>query len=80
MVSILGLTPLLGFAIRLIPLQPTEYIIGIVVMCVVPTSLGVGIALVTSAKVSYIVMVQMCGCSNCYLVHCLDAAADEGMI
>ena len=56
-VSILGLTPLLGFAIRLIPLQPVEYIIGIVVMAIVPTSMGVGIALATMAKVSW-----MCRC------------------
>lgn len=51
LVTILGITPLLGFALRLIPLQPVELIIGLVVVAVVPTSLGVGIALATMAKV-----------------------------
>lgn len=54
LVSILGITPLLGFGLRLLPLQPVELVVGLVVVAVVPTSLGVGIALAAMGKVGRI--------------------------
>jgi high-affinity Fe2+/Pb2+ permease len=50
-VSIIGLTPLLGFAMRHLPLHPRAFATGLTIFCVVPTTLGVGVSLVTSAKV-----------------------------
>jgi len=52
MLSIIGITPLLGFAVRLLPLQPAEYVAGLTIFTVVPTTLGVGVSLAQSAKVS----------------------------
>ena len=78
LVTILGITPLLGFAVRLLPLQPYEYVAGIVVLCVVPTSLGVGISMVQSAKVGYCTAL-FCTAQQlvyCYLGCCL---IDEGI-
>ena len=49
-VAILILTPLLGFVMRAIPLQPKEFSIGLVIFCLVPTTLGIGVALVRSCK------------------------------
>lgn len=49
-VAILLLTPLLGFVMRTIPLEPKEFSIGLVLFCVVPTTLGIGVALVRSCK------------------------------
>lgn len=49
-VSILLITPLVGFAIREIPLEPKEFTIGLVIFCIVPTTLGVGVALVRACK------------------------------
>lgn len=50
-VSIVGLTPLLAWAVRDLPLQPPGFSSGLVIFCIVPTTLGVGVSLVTSAKV-----------------------------
>eukprot|EP00667_Euglena_gracilis_P009121 EG_transcript_9263 len=50
MVSILVLTPCLGFATKEMPLAPPEFVIGLTIFCVVPTTLGVGVALVGGAK------------------------------
>ncbi|KAF8055941.1 MST4 [Scenedesmus sp. PABB004] len=50
LVSIVGITPLLGFAVRRLPLAPAEYVAGLTIFTVVPTTLGVGISLATSAK------------------------------
>eukprot|EP00879_Flechtneria_rotunda_P008696 GHRR01009109.1.p2 GENE.GHRR01009109.1~~GHRR01009109.1.p2 ORF type:complete len:214 (+),score=39.85 GHRR01009109.1:147-788(+) len=50
LVSIVGITPLLGFAVRLLPLTPAEYVTGLTIFTVVPTTLGVGVSLATSAK------------------------------
>lgn len=47
--SILFLTPLLGFVFVSIPLQPKEFSLGLAIFCCVPTTLGVGVALTTSA-------------------------------
>ncbi|GBF93964.1 sodium Bile acid symporter family [Raphidocelis subcapitata] len=49
-VSIVGITPLLAFAVRGLPFEPAEYTTGLALFCIVPTTLGVGISLVTSAK------------------------------
>jgi SBF-like CPA transporter family (DUF4137) len=49
--SIIGLTPVLGFALRDLPLHPEGFVIGLTIFCIVPTTLGVGVSLVTSAKV-----------------------------
>ncbi|GAX83861.1 hypothetical protein CEUSTIGMA_g11286.t1 [Chlamydomonas eustigma] len=48
--SILFLTPCLGFALRYLPLQPKELCIGLVIFCLVPTTLGVGQALVRTCQ------------------------------
>jgi sodium/bile acid cotransporter 7 len=50
-VSIVGVTPLLAFAVRGLPFAPPEYATGLALFCIVPTTLGVGVSLVTSAKV-----------------------------
>ncbi|KAK9817989.1 hypothetical protein WJX72_005394 [[Myrmecia] bisecta] len=49
-ISILGLTPNLAWAVRHIPFSPPEFATGMVLFCVVPTTLGVGVSLVTTAK------------------------------
>eukprot|EP00877_Chromochloris_zofingiensis_P005101 jgi/Chrzof1/14592/Cz09g08200.t1 len=49
-VSTVGITPLLGFAVRLLPFTPPEFTVGFTIFCIVPTTLGVGVSLVTSAK------------------------------
>lgn len=46
---ILGLTPLLGFVMVRLPLQPVEFSAGLAIFCAVPTTLGVGVALTTAA-------------------------------
>lgn len=50
LVSIIGITPLLAFLIREFPLTPPEYVTGLTIFCVVPTTLGVGVSLTNSAK------------------------------
>ena len=50
MASTLGVTPLLGFAACLLPLDPPELSTGLVVLCAVPTTLGIGIALTSTAR------------------------------
>ena len=47
--AILGITPLLGFALRAIPLVPEEFSTAMAIMAAVPTTLGIGVALVVSA-------------------------------
>jgi sodium/bile acid cotransporter 7 len=54
MLSIIAITPLLGFAVRLLPLAPSEYVAGLTIFTVVPTTLGVGVSLAQSAKVSHL--------------------------
>ncbi len=49
-VSILLLTPCLGFAIRYLPLNPSAFAAGLTLLSAVPTTLGIGIALVRSCK------------------------------
>lgn len=58
MLSIIGITPLLGFAVRLLPLAPPEYVAGLTIFTLVPTTLGVGVSLAQSAKVG-----QLCCCA-----------------
>eukprot|EP00899_Mesostigma_viride_P014659 jgi/Mesvir1/23194/Mv22658-RA.1 len=48
-VSIIGITPLLGFAVRRLNLNPEVFITGMTIFTVVPTTLGVGISLTQSA-------------------------------
>eukprot|EP00882_Tetradesmus_deserticola_P025204 GHRQ01027667.1.p1 GENE.GHRQ01027667.1~~GHRQ01027667.1.p1 ORF type:complete len:309 (+),score=129.95 GHRQ01027667.1:951-1877(+) len=50
MLSIIGITPLLGFAVRPLPLAPPEYVAGLTIFTIVPTTLGVGVSLAQSAK------------------------------
>ncbi|KAG2432552.1 hypothetical protein HXX76_008897 [Chlamydomonas incerta] len=45
LVAILALTPLLGYALRELPLEPKEFATGLAVFSVAPTTLGVGVAL-----------------------------------
>jgi sodium/bile acid cotransporter 7 len=49
--SIVGLTPLLAYAVRDLPFSPKEFSTGLAIFCLMPTTLGVGVSLVTSAKV-----------------------------
>lgn len=48
LVSILGLTPLLGFAMLQIPFDNESFATGLAIFCSVPTTLSSGIALVTA--------------------------------
>lgn len=48
--AILILTPLLGFVIREISLEPREFTTGLVIFSAMPTTLGVCVALVRSSK------------------------------
>lgn len=50
MVAILGLTPCVAFGAVRIPLEPREFAVGLAIFCVVPTTLGVGVALTTASK------------------------------
>eukprot|EP00775_Hariotina_reticulata_P005196 gene5196-5434_t len=50
LVAILGITPLLGFATRQLPLHPQEYVAGLTIFTLAPTTLGVGMSLAQSAK------------------------------
>jgi SBF-like CPA transporter family (DUF4137) len=50
-VSIIGLTPNPRSGVRNLPLHPEGFIVGLTIFCIVPTTLGVGVSLVTSAKV-----------------------------
>ncbi|GIL98484.1 hypothetical protein Vretimale_3844 [Volvox reticuliferus] len=47
---ILLVTPALGFAMREIPLTPPAFAVGLTIFCLVPTTLGIGVALVRSCK------------------------------
>eukprot|EP00899_Mesostigma_viride_P001880 jgi/Mesvir1/11693/Mv00085-RA.1 len=49
LVSIVGITPLLGFVIRELPMKPGVFITGMTIFTLVPTTLGVGISLTQSA-------------------------------
>ncbi|KAL4859479.1 putative sodium/metabolite cotransporter BASS4 [Chlorella vulgaris] len=48
LISILFVTPCLGFALRVIPLNPPEFAAGLALFAAVPTTLGVGVSLVRS--------------------------------
>lgn len=50
LVSILGLTPLLGFAMLQIPFENDSFATGLAIFCSVPTTLSSGIALVTAVR------------------------------
>jgi sodium/bile acid cotransporter 7 len=50
LLAILGATPCLGFAALRLPLRPHEFAVGLAIFCVVPTTLGVGVALTGAAK------------------------------
>lgn len=50
MISILFVTPCLGFAFRAIPLVPSEFAAGLTLFAAVPTTLGVGVSLVRTCK------------------------------
>lgn len=52
-VSIIGITPILGWAARSLPLVPAGFATGLAIFCIMPTTLGVGVSLVNSAKVSF---------------------------
>jgi uncharacterized membrane protein YhaH (DUF805 family) len=44
LIAILLLTPTLALAARRLPLQPPEFHTGLAIFCIVPTTLGVGVA------------------------------------
>jgi ACR3 family arsenite efflux pump ArsB len=50
LVAILGITPCLGFGVLALPFQPPEFATGLALFCVVPTTLGVGVALTAASK------------------------------
>lgn len=50
LVAILAITPCLGFGLLRIPIQPPEFAVGLTIFCVVPTTLGVGVALTAASK------------------------------
>eukprot|EP00878_Enallax_costatus_P042518 GHUV01049905.1.p1 GENE.GHUV01049905.1~~GHUV01049905.1.p1 ORF type:complete len:333 (+),score=70.69 GHUV01049905.1:307-1305(+) len=50
LVAILAVTPCFGFIILRIPFQPAEFGTGLTLFCIVPTTLGVGVALTAAAK------------------------------
>jgi predicted Na+-dependent transporter len=51
LVSILGITPLLGFVMLEIPFDEKAFKTGLAIFCTVPTTLSSGVALVTSVRV-----------------------------
>ncbi|CAL8465038.1 g4573 [Coccomyxa elongata] len=50
LVTILAFTPCLGFGAKRLNLTPPEFNIGLAIFCVVPTALGVGVALTAAAR------------------------------
>jgi sodium/bile acid cotransporter 7 len=50
MLAILAFTPCLGFGAKHLGLVPAEFNVGLAIFCVVPTTLGVGVALTAVAK------------------------------
>lgn len=51
LVSILGLTPLLGFAMLRIPFENKAFATGLAIFCSVPTTLSSGAALVVAVRI-----------------------------
>jgi sodium/bile acid cotransporter 7 len=49
-ITILGITPCLGFALNAIPFTPSEFAAGLAIFSAAPTTLGVGAALVRQSK------------------------------
>ena len=49
-ITILFITPCFAFPLILLPLQPKEFAAGLAIFCVVPTTLGVGVALTTASQ------------------------------
>lgn len=47
-----GITPVLGWATIRLPFTPLAFGTGLTIFCIMPTTLGVGVSLVTSAKVA----------------------------
>lgn len=50
LVTILAFTPCLGLGAKRLNLTPPEFNIGLAIFCVVPTTLGVGVALTAAAR------------------------------
>ena len=51
-----GITPLLGWATVKLPFTPVAFATGLTIFCIMPTTLGVGVSLVTSAKVCFLAL------------------------
>ncbi|KAK9901268.1 hypothetical protein WJX75_003294 [Coccomyxa subellipsoidea] len=49
-IAILGITPLWGWATIKLPFTPMAFATGLTIFCIMPTTLGVGVSLVSSAK------------------------------
>ncbi len=58
-VAILVITPCLGFGLVRLPLQPPEFAVGLAIFSVVPTTLGVGVALTAASKGNQVRSVTM---------------------
>lgn len=50
LLAILAITPCSAFAARALPLQPPDFATGLAIFSVMPTTLGVGVALTTAAQ------------------------------
>lgn len=50
LLAILAITPCFGFIALRLPFQPREFSTGLALFCIVPTTLGVGVALTAAAK------------------------------
>ncbi len=47
LISIIGITPNLAWAVRELPLSPPELTTGLVIFCLMPTTLGIGVRCVS---------------------------------
>ena len=63
-VSILGLTPLLGFLAVRLPYEPREFRNGLALFCCVPTTLTSGVTLVRNAKGNVALALMLTVCTN----------------
>ena len=50
LLAILGATPCIAFGALRLPLHPREFAVGLAIFCVVPTTLGVGVALTAASN------------------------------
>lgn len=78
LISILGITPLLGFVMLKIPFSEEAFSTGLAIFCTVPTTLSSGVALVTSVRTCtfYYGAYKIIGHA---LVYCSGASGPQGV-